>query len=143
MFIARLNNQLSDEFLLKNLSSDLKKEINEFHNLRIKHLQLKCFKYKNRTGMFEVYVYLNKYHNVEFYGMIASNSYVIVGVPKLKIYSNGNVCFYDYDYSLRKNIKTSTGFHLEPKDAETIIDYINELELFSKHLKNKYYSSGE
>lgn len=138
MYIAKLNNVDSTSFSLNDIPHEYRKVAKAYQTSPLNQVNIKCFRYKNKTGIFEVYIFLSPHFNIQFYGTIISNSYVIAGPMKLQIYNNGNVCFWNNDFPNEKSTKKPTGFYLDPKDAEYIIDFINETKDFSNHLKNKY-----
>ncbi len=115
----------------KNYADDIKKFQIGYHP--------KKFKFRNDTGIFEMAIYLDDHYTVVIDPLIITKKFVIVGESRIVIEKNGTVCFYAEDYTLKKAVKTKTGFILDRDNAKMMREFINDMKSFSKYLKGKYY----
>ena len=139
-FIVNLKNIVDENlpFSMKNVPKQLKEDIKKYQTVLY---QPKKFKFKNDTGIFEATIYLDNHYSVVIDVLIISKKFIIVGPEKIMIQKNGMVCFYHEDYTLKKSVKTETGFVLDNDKKEKILDFISEMKSFSKHLREKYYKT--
>ena len=139
-FVADLTNYIDSdsEFSLKSIPKEFKEEIKKYQNMR-KWCSPKKFKFKNDTGIFEAHVYLNDCYRVVVDVFLVSKKFIIVDTHGIYIQDNGKVFYFLEDYSRKRKIKTNTGIILSADEKEKILDFIEEMEMFSQHLREKYY----
>ncbi|MBQ3518092.1 MAG: hypothetical protein IJA31_02090 [Clostridia bacterium] len=123
--------------LLKNIPEDQKKWIEKSKE---RELYPKKFKCKNDTGIFEAAIYLDNYYRVVIDVFVVTKQFVISDFQGFEIHKNGEV-FYKYDPYGHGMIKISTGFVLDEDKRDQMLDFIKEMNTFSKHLREKYYKN--
>ena len=139
-YVADLTNYIDSdsEFSLKNIPKEFKDVIKKYQNMR-KWCSPKKFKFKNDTGIFEVNVYLSDHYRVVMDVLLVSKKFIIIDTHGIYIQDNGEVFYFLEDYSRKRKIKTNTGFVLSLDEKEMILDFLGEMEVFSNHLREKYY----
>ena len=139
-YCAYLQNVIDEKepFSMKNIPKSWKEDIKQ-------HQQFGChpkkFKYKNETGIFEAAIYLDDYYRVVIDALIISKKFIIIDSDGILIQDNGKVFYYLEDNTHKRRVKTNTGFIIDDDKKDKILDFIKEMESFSKHLREKYYKN--
>lgn len=139
-FFARLSEIPDDNlpFNMKNIPKEYKEKIKNFQQYGYQPKKFTC---KNETGIFEAAVYLDDYYRVVIDALIISKKFIIIDSQGIMIQDNGVVCYYLEDFTLKRKVKTKTGFVFDDDKKESILDFISEMKSFSEHLRNKYYKN--
>lgn len=139
-FYADLRNIIDDKepFSMKNIPKDYKDEIKREQQYGY---QPKKFKFKNETGIFEASVYLDNYYRVVVDVLIISKKFIIVDSEGVLIQDNGKVFYYLENHTLKRKVKTDTGFIIADDKKDKILDFIKEMKSFSEYLREKYYKN--
>ena len=139
-YCADLRNIIDDKepFSMKNIPRNWKEDIKHHRQIGYAPKRFKC---ENDTGIFEAAVYLDDYYRVVIDALIISKKFIIIDSQGIIIQDNGVVCYYLEDSTLKRRVKTKTGFVFDDDKKELIFDFIGEMKSFSEHLRKKYYKN--